>query len=572
MNLRARLGPTFAGGTVSRLSSNPVAYQDLLSGRKARRPARPESPHAGLADLISVARLTRQKHARADPAVRGLVVDAKGVGGFLQGSRQARAVSARHSVYFSSINFFAVQGRCGGRAIVNSVMVFTRDLRVSDNPALSAAIDGATATVPLFVLDEDMLTSGYGEHAGRLGFLRESLADLDASLRERGAQLVVRRGDWAETVVDVGRAASASVIHLAADVSGYASRRLTRLRKAAASARMAVRTHPGVTVVPPEALRPSGSQSYQVFTPYYRRWLDVPRRSALPSLGRVTLPAGTDTGQVPDLRAVTGATRTPNRPRGGELAGQRRLRTWTARDLAGYPAERDNLAGDRTSRLSAYLHLGCVSPVQVEAELRARAGGDAVIRQLAWRDFFSQLLAAHPRAAVHDFKDRADDWADDPDALAAWQAGQTGYPVVDAGMRQLAAEGFMHGRARMITASFLTKDLHLDWRLGAAHFLRHLVDGDIACNQLNWQWVAGTGTDTRPGRMLNPTLQSRTYDHDGGYIRRWIPELAHLPATEIHDPSRAARRSAGYPEPVTDHAAAAAAYRARQRRHRPVPR
>jgi len=255
----------------------------------------------------------------------------------------------------------------------------------------------------------------------------------------------------------------------------------------------------------------------------------------------------------------------PSSQRGGEHAGLRRLRQWAGSDVARYPAMRDDLDADQTSRLSAYLHLGCLSPAGVEAELGAVPGGDAAIRQLAWRDFFCQLLAAHPHTATADFRERAGDWADDPDGLAAWQAGQTGYPVVDAGMRQLAVQGFMHPRARMITASFLTKDLYLDWRLGAAHFLRYLVDGDLACNQLNWQWVAGTGTDTRPTRMLSPVLQSRRHDPEGGYIRRWVPELAHVPAREIHEPGRETRRRTRYPEPIIDHHEAAAAWRARQR-------
>ncbi len=155
-------------------------------------------------------------------------------------------------------------------------------------------------------------------------------------------------------------------------------------------------------------------------------------------------------------------------------------------------------------------------------------------------------------------------WRQDEPALRAWQSGHTGYPVVDAAMRQLAAEGFMHNRARMITASFLTKDLYLDWRHGAAHFMRLLADGDIACNQLNWQWVAGTGTDTSAHRIFNPTLQGRTYDPDGSYLRRYLPELAGLPAGEIHDPDAATRRACGYPADL-DHRAAVAEYRARRR-------
>jgi deoxyribodipyrimidine photo-lyase len=448
---------------------------------------------------------------------------------------------------------------------VISVLVFTRDLRVADNPALSAAIAGSSAIVPLFVLDDDVLVGRFGGHVNRLALLLESLADLDASLRARGGALVIRRGPWVQTVIQIALAAGAGTIHLADDVSGYASARLTRLRQAAASSRMTILTHPGVTVVPPGALRPPGRPAYQVFTPYYRRWLAAPRRPILPGPRGVRLPVGIDAGRIPELRELVSTASAPARPRGGEQAGLRRLCRWADSDAPFYPTARDDLAADQTSRLSPYLHLGCLSPASVEAELQACPGGDAFIRQLAWRDFFCQLLSAYPRAASTEFRKRAGDWAHDPDGLAAWRAGQTGYPVVDAGMRQLADEGFMHGRARMITASFLTKDLYLDWRLGAAHFLRHLVDGDIACNQLNWQWIAGTGTDTRPARMLNPVLQSHKHDRAGGYIRRWVPELAHLPASEIHDPGHASRRAAHYPEPVIDHHEAAAAYRTRMR-------
>ena len=457
-----------------------------------------------------------------------------------------------------------LSGRWAGGPTVISVLVFTRDLRDAANPALTAAIAGSSAIVPLFVLDDDVL-GRLGGNASRLAFLLDSLADLDRNLRARGGALVIRRGPWAQTVIQIALAAGAGAIHLADDVSGYANARLTQLRQAAASARMTIFTHPGVTVVPPGALRPPGRPAYQVFTPYYRRWMAAPRRPVLRAPSSVKLPGDIDAGGVPELRELTSTSSVAARPRGGEQAGLRRLRRWADSDAACYPTAHDDLCADQTSRLSPYLHLGCLSPASAEAELQANPGGDAFIRQLAWRDFFCQLLEAYPHAASADFRNRTDDWADDPDGLTAWQSGQTGYPVVDAGMRQLAAEGFMHGRARMITASFLTKDLYLDWRLGAAHFLRHLVDGDIACNQLNWQWVAGTGTDPRSARMLNPVLQSQRHDRTGGYIRRWIPELAHLPASEIHEPGRASRRAADYPEPILDHAEAAAAYRTRLR-------
>ncbi len=195
------------------------------------------------------------------------------------------------------------------------------------------------------------------------------------------------------------------------------------------------------------------------------------------------------------------------------------------------------------------------------AELRADPRGGEFARQIAWRDFFHQVLAARPEAFREDYRPRGDRWNDDQEALAAWRVGQTGYPVVDAAMRQLAATGFMPGRARMIVASFLTKDLYIDWRLGAAHFAGHLTDADVACNQLNWQWVAGTGTDTNPSRVFNPTVQGRRYDPAGDYVRRHVPELARLPAEAIHDPDPDTRRLCGYPMPLVDHRAAIQRYR-----------
>jgi deoxyribodipyrimidine photo-lyase len=358
-----------------------------------------------------------------------------------------------------------------------------------------------------------------------------------------------------------------TTIHLADDVSGYAQHRLARLEQAASGERIEVIRHPGVLVVPPGAVRPAGgAAAFQVFTPYYRQWLAARRRPAAPRPAVITLPAGLRHGQLPAAGKLTTARPAAGILAGGESAGQDRLRSWARDNLAAYADGRDDLAGNRVSRLSAYLHLGCLSPAAVEAGLTGRPGSEPFLRQLAWRDFFHQVLADRPDAARQDYRDRGDTWHTDADALAAWQSGQTGYPVVDAGMRQLAAEGYMPNRARIIVASLLVKDLYLDWRTGAAHFMTLLADGDVACNQLNWQWVAGTGTDTSAHRIFNPALQGKRFDPDGDYVRRFVPELAALPARIIHEPDAAARRRCGYPEPLVDHRAAAAEYRARRAR------
>jgi deoxyribodipyrimidine photo-lyase len=451
-----------------------------------------------------------------------------------------------------------------------AIVVFTRDLRVADNPALAAAASWGEV-VPLFVLDDAILRR-HRINASRLAFLLDSLRDLDASLRALGGRLVIRQGAWASTVLEVASRTHASQLHLADDVSGYAAARLVRLRALASSSRIEIRTHPGVMVAGPERLRPAGADYYQIFTPYYRQWRVSQRRQPAVTPAKVILPAGLAPGRIPHLAELLepgqnqpgqGQSVPVARP-GGETAGLTRLRAWSAEQLTGYDRGRDDLAADSTSRISAYLHFGCLSPLAVASELADLPGGDAFVRQLAWRDFFSQLLAARPETAHQDYRTRGDRWHDDQDGLAAWQQGQTGYPIVDAAMRQLTGESFMHNRARMIVASFLTKDLYLDWRLGAAHFQSLLADADQACNQLNWQWVAGTGTDRQPGRIFNPTLQSKRFDPAGEYIARYVPELAGLSAEVIHDPPPEIRRSRGYPAAIVDHRDAAARWRARE--------
>ena len=304
-----------------------------------------------------------------------------------------------------------------------------------------------------------------------------------------------------------------------------------------------------------------------MFTPYFRKWSEVPWRRADETPAALSLPDDDDPGAVPALAELVDGDPSPDRPPGGLRAAHDRLDAWMDDDVQHYAARHDDLAADATSRLSPYLHFGCVSPVEMLHAVGRHQGdgADAFVRQLCWRDFYAQILAARPDAAWSDYVDRADAWRDDPDGVRAWQEGRTGYPVVDAAMRQLRAEGFVHNRARMVVASFLTKDLYVDWRVGARHFLDLLVDGDIAQNNLNWQWVAGTGTDTNPHRVFNPTVQAQRFDPDGHYVRRYVPELRAVKGSAVHDPEPKVRRAYDYPEPIVDHREAIAEYKERRR-------
>ena len=405
--------------------------------------------------------------------------------------------------------------------MTTAIVLFTRDLRVHDHPALTAAVRSADRVLPLFVLDEGLLRSPFAV-PNRVAFLLESLADLDGALRERGAALVVRRGDAVHEAMALAGATGAHAIHLSADVSAYARMRLARLERE----RIEVNAHPGVTIVPPGDVLPAGGDHFRVFTPYWRRWSQHALRPVNGAPRRLMPPRGLPTGSLPRLRDLTRDAPSPDRPPGGEGAARRRLTAWTRRGLERYGELHDDLAADATSRLSPYLRFGCVSPREVLERVHDRRGADPFVRQLCWRDFHHQVTAANPDMPRADYRDRGRRWRTDPDDLAAWKAGRTGIPLVDAGMRQLAREGWMHNRARLVTASFLTRNLGIDWRAGARHFWDLLVDGEIANNAGNWQWVAGTGNDTRPNRVLNPARQARRFDPSGDYVRRYVPELA----------------------------------------------
>lgn len=401
------------------------------------------------------------------------------------------------------------------------VVLFTRDLRVRDHPALAGACAEARRIVPLFVLDPAI--PAYG----RAAFLAESLADLRRSLRERGGDLVVREGDTVTETMRLVRQTGAQAVHVSEDVSAFAQRRQRRLAEECERERTAFLTFPGVTVVPPGLLRPSGGgDHYRVFTPYWRVWAGHGRRELLDAPGKIVLPEGLDAGSLP---VSSGGP-----VRGGEKAGRERMTAWLKRHADDYAEGHDDLAGDRTSRIGPYLRFGCLSPL----ELESLVSNEEFVRQLCWRDFFHQVTLAFPGITRDDYRPRGQRWRDDEHAVRAWKEGRTGVPIVDAGMRQLLAEGWMHNRARMLTASFLVRRLGVDWRVGAEHFFSLLLDGDVPNNYGNWQWVAGTGNDTRPNRVVNPLNQAKRFDPQGEYVRRYVPELRAVQNGKIHRPWR----------------------------------
>ena len=462
-----------------------------------------------------------------------------------------------------------------------------RDLRLADNRALASALARGGPVIPVFVRDPALLGSAPHRAADRrLAFLRGGLVALDRALRERGARLVVRSGPPAEVLARVVSETGADAVVAERDYSPYAWRRDDAVARA-----VPLELVDGLSVHEPGRVLRGDGRPFNIFTPFSRAWRSLP----LPERGDL-LAAPRSLPGVPGRLAsepVLAADPPPDFPP-GEAEARRRLARFARGRRAPirvYPGARDRLDRPGTSTLSPYLRFGMVSARQAlvcardagaRPGRRPSTGADVWLSQLVWRDFYLNTLWHHPGVLRQAFDPafRRIAWQRDPDALRAWQEGRTGYPVVDAAMRQLAATGWMPNRARMIVASFLTRDLLVDWRLGEAWFMRHLVDGDPAANNGGWQWAAGTGTDAAPYfRVFNPVLQGRRYDPEGVYVRRWIPALARVPTAAVHAPwtlSPAEQRAAGlaigndYPAPIVDHRAAReralAAYRAARRR------
>lgn len=444
-----------------------------------------------------------------------------------------------------------------------TVVWFRRDLRVADHPALShAAARGPV--VCLFVTDPEVLGRRHHRSPARLRFLRAGLEALDAELRERGGSLVVRHGA-AETVVPaVAGEAGADLVVASHELSPLGLSRDARVRAALTRAGVRLETFGGDLIAEPADIPGPAGEGYKVFTPFHKVWRDWAPPDHLPAPDSLAGPAPASDG----LDALPGGE--PAIPAGPAAARARLVAYVKDGGADAYKDARNDLAEEATSGLSPYLRFGMCTSAQVGRALRigsTRAKGRLELwRQLAWREFFHHLLARHPHAARRSWRPELADvaWEDDPEGFAAWREGRTGFPLVDAAMRQLLAEGRIHNRARMVAASFLVKDLLIDWRRGETVFMQYLIDGDPANNNGGWQWVAGTGADAAPYfRVMNPVLQSKRFDPEGEYIRRHVPELAGVPAPAIHEPWRMddeAQAAAGcvvgrdYPAPILDHA------------------
>ncbi len=434
---------------------------------------------------------------------------------------------------------------------MTAVMWFRRDLRLRDNPALRAAARTGQV-LGVFCLDP-VLWRGAGP--ARRAWLAASLRALDESM---GGRLCVRMGPAEAVLPRLAAEVGADRLHHSLDFTPYARRRDHAVAEALPAGVEIVGTGSPYAVDPGSVLNGSGS-AYQVFTPYSRAWRAHGWASPEPAPRDVDWLVADGDRDVPVMLDRALAAAPPGMPTAGEEAALRRFRRFVARDVEEYPAVREDPAADRTSRLSAYLKLGVVHPRQLLAETARRPGPGAAVfeTELAWREFYADVLHHHPHSAWQDLKPVTGLAYDDhEDAIEAWRTGTTGYPIVDAGMRQLLAEGWMHNRVRMITASFLTKDLHAWWPVGARHFLEHLVDGDLASNNHGWQWVAGTGTDAAPYfRVFNPVTQGLKFDRDGDYVRRWVPELTHLDGAAAHEPwKHDGGYARGYPRRIVDHA------------------
>lgn len=440
-----------------------------------------------------------------------------------------------------------------------------KDLRVADHgPLVEAAATGEV--IPLFVLDPYFFAPERAQALPhRLQFLLEALLTLEVDLAHLGSRLLVVLGRSVDVVPQLAHQWRADRVLAHRWVEPFGRERDRRVAAALGREGVAFRLFEGETLLPPGSVRTGQGGMFRVFTPFGRACATrLPQGQPLPA-PKVLPPLPEDvvaeTVVVPGL-AEMGLTANPRLLAGGERAAGVRLAAFLDGPLAGYGRDRDRMDLAGTSRLSADLKFGTLSARQVWQAVHDRGGPGAApfLNELLWREFSHHLLWEWPSLLEHSFRPAFEGfpWREDPKAFKAWAEGRTGYPVVDAAARQLRSEGFVHNRARMVAASFLAKHLMLDWRLGEAHYLRWLTDGDWAQNNAGWQWSAGCGCDAQPWfRIFNPVAQGQKFDPEGAYVKRWLPELAGCPVEFIHQPSKAPqalRAKLDYPDPIVDHA------------------
>lgn len=450
-------------------------------------------------------------------------------------------------------------------------------MRLTDNQALLEAMRAADQIVPVFILDPKLLRSRYvGDK--RLAFLFEGLRRLEEQLEQRGAQLIIRRSSPVETLRSIMAESGAEAIFAESDVSPYARQRDDRVAN-----QLPLSLCGSPAIQPPGSVTKRNGEPYTVFTPFSRAWknLPLPAPDQIPAAPeRIAIHPAVKNGEI-DGGKIPGEPLQPAYAPfvAGEQEAMKRLNAFLdgpEAPIYQYSRDRDQPAIDGSSQLSPYLRFGMLSArlaasqaheaIRQAVDEEARKSAEAWLNELIWRDFYLHILYHYPQVRKRNFRLQGIAWRNSPHDLKAWQQGRTGYPIVDAAMRQLVQCGWMHNRLRMIVASFLTKDLLIDWRHGEIFFMQHLLDGDPAANNGGWQWSAGTGTDAAPYfRIFNPVSQSQKHDPKGKFIRKWLPELAQVPLETIHKPWEmpievqvqvGCRIGVDYPEPIVDHAQA----------------
>jgi deoxyribodipyrimidine photo-lyase len=429
-----------------------------------------------------------------------------------------------------------------------SIMWFRRDLRLADNPALLAALDSADEVLPVFV-DDPNLSGPSG--LPRLAFLYSNLMSLNEALK---GNLVVRKGQPASVISDLVGEVQATGVFCTEDFGPYGRERDEAVEASLAKQNVVLHRVDSPYAVEPGAIVKGDGSPFQVFTPFSRAWLahgwgKSQRAPRSPKFVRVK---SDGIPEVPEVGAEL--------PPAGEAAAHKRLDGFLSEKVNDYKAHRDEPGAGATSRMSPYLKYGVIHPRQILERLGAGVGPATFRNELCWREFYADVLFHRPDSARSSYREemklmKVSSGKKYDEYYKAWTQGMTGYPIVDAGMRQLLGEAWIHNRVRMIVASFLIKDLHIDWHRGALHFMHHLVDGDIASNMHGWQWTAGTGTDAAPYfRIFNPVTQGKKFDTNGVYIKKWVPELAAMDPKFIHEPWKAAGGLPdGYPERIVDH-------------------